>query len=114
MVEIIAVRDGIVKYAAERMAPKLDSKGQFLLGSAAYYVAAKTENLLRAIESIPFVQVLGAVHDGQLDWDTLYSAMLAQMQRQGKLVIDVPLVGRMTFETQDLRDLHQCITGGVN
>lgn len=114
MVEITAFRDGLVRYAADQVAPKLDSKGQFLLGAAANYLAAKSENLLRALDSIPFVQTMGLVQGDQMDWDALYTALLAQMQRQGKLVLDVPIVGRMSFDAQDLRDLHKCITGGVN
>lgn len=42
--------------------------------------------------------------------DGLFNAAMTQMQRQGRLVWDVPLMGRLTFDEQDLRDLHQRIT----
>ena len=109
MLEITAVRDGLVKYLIECVTPKLDSKGAFIVGSSARYLATKTENLARIADSIPLVRALGAVQGDKIDWDGIHSAMDAQIQYQGKLVLDIPFVGMLSFVGHDLRDLHQCI-----
>lgn len=112
--EIAKVKDGVMLYATRHMMPKMDSKGQFVLGLALGAASGRLETLLRSLEDNGTVKALGLIHDGELDWDTLYGAAMAQMQRQKTLTLDIPMIGRLTFDEQDLRDLHVCIKGGVN
>lgn len=107
MVAIAQVKSGVMDYAAKHMMPHMDSKGQFLLGMGLGVVMRKAEELL----GNSTFAAAGYVKDGMVDVDALYSDALAQMQRQGSLVWDIPLLGRMTFTEQDLRDLRQCIGG---
>jgi hypothetical protein len=109
MMEIARFRDGVMDYATNHMMPKMDSKGQFVLGMALGMVSSRIESLIGQLADNEMVKALGIIHDGQIDYDTMFSAAMAQMKRQGKLVWDVPLLGRMAFDEQDLRDLHQCI-----
>ena len=114
MVEIARIRDGVMTYAEKHMMPMLDSKGQFMLGVGLGMVSSKTEKLIAGLASNELVKAFDIIHDGQIDYETLYGAAMAQMQRQGKLVWDIPLIGRITFNEQDLRDLHMCIMQGGN
>lgn len=109
MVGIAQVTNGLMAYATNHMMPKMDSKSQFILGMGLGAAMRKVETLLN---SSPLVAAAGYVKDGQVDLDALYSDAMAQMQRQGQLVWDVPMLGRLTFTDQDLRDLRQCILGG--
>lgn len=107
--EIARIRDGVMDYATSHMMPKMDSKGQFVLGMALGMVSSRLENIVVSLADNDMVKALGIIQNGQLDYDALFSAAMAQIKRQGKLVWDVPLLGRMAFDEQDLRDLHQCI-----
>ena len=49
--------------------------------------------------------------NGEIDIDALYSAALAQMQAQGKVSVDIPLLGTFAFDENDLRELRQMIGG---
>ena len=109
MVEIARITAGLMDYATQHMMPKMDSKGQFLLGTVLGMAASKAETVIRGLGENEMVKALGIIQDGQMDWETLYNAAIAQIKRQGKLVWDVPLLGRLAFDEQDLRDLHQCI-----
>lgn len=109
MMEIARIRDGVMDYATSHMMPKMDSKGQFVLGMALGMVSSRLENIVVSLADNDMVKALGIIQNGQLDYDALFSAAMAQIKRQGKLVWDVPLLGRMAFDEQDLRDLHQCI-----
>lgn len=114
MVEIARIKDGVMAYATRYMMPKMDSKGQFVLGLALGAVSGRVESIVGNLADNETIKALGIIRDGQVDWDTLYSAAMAQMQRQKTLVWDVPMLGRLTFDEQDLRDLHMCIRGGMN
>lgn len=109
--EIARVKDGVIRYALEFIAPKMDSKGQFMLGAAAALLAGRAEGIVRQIAETPAVKMMGIIDGDSIDVDALFDAMMAQMQRQDRLVLDVSLLGRMTFDAQDLRDLYQCIKG---
>ena len=112
MVGIAQIKDGLMVYAQQHMMPKMDGKGQFLLGMGLGAAMRKADGLMNGITSNSLLATAGYVKDGQIDLDTLYSDAMSQMKRQGQLVWDVPLLGRLTFTEQDLRDLRQCILNG--
>lgn len=114
MVEIARIKDGVMAYATKHMMPMLDSKGQFLLGMGIGLAERKMDKAVAALANNELVKALDIIQDGQVDYDTLFGAAMAQMQRQGKLTWDIPLIGRIKFDQQDLRDLHQCIMQGGN
>ena len=107
--EVARFRDGVMDYATNHMMPKMDSKGQFLLGMALGVLSSRMEAVINQLADNELVKALGIIQSGQIDYDSLFNAAMAQIKRQGKLVWDVPLVGRLSFDEQDLRDLHQCI-----
>lgn len=109
MMEVARIRDGVMDYATNHMMTKMDSKGQFVLGLGLGMVASRIDALISKYADNELVKTLGIIQNGQIDYDAMFSAAMAQIQRQGKLVWDVPLIGRLTFDEQDLRDLHQCI-----
>ena len=109
MMEITRIRDGVMDYATTYMMPKMDSKGQFVLGLGLGMVSSRIEALMGTLADNELVKTLGIIQNGQVDYDSLFNAAMAQMQRQRKLVWDIPMIGRLSFEEQDLRDLHQCI-----
>jgi hypothetical protein len=112
MVGVAQIKNGLMAYATQHMMPKMDSKGQFLLGMGLGAVTRKAEELLSGLTGNSIIAAAGYVKDGQIDLDVLYSDAASQMKRQGQLVWDVPLLGRLTFTEQDLRDLRQCILNG--
>lgn len=109
MVGIAQVKDGIMTYATRHMMPKMDSKGQFFLGMGLGAVMRKADELMTGLAGNGLLTAAGYVKDGQVELDTLYGDAMSQMKRQGQLVWDVPMLGRLTFTEQDLRDLRQCI-----
>ena len=109
MMEIARLKAGVMDYAMNHMMPKMDSKGQFVLGLGLGLVSGRIEAMVGSIADNELVKTLGIVQGNQIDYDALFNAAMAQIKRQGKLVWDVPLIGRLAFDEQDLRDLHQCI-----
>lgn len=110
MMEVARIKDGVMDYATNHMMPKMDSKGQFVLGLGLGVLSSRMEAVISQLADNELVKALGLIQNGQIDYDSVFSAAMAQIKRQGKLVVDFPLIGRLTFDEQDLRDLHQCIT----
>ena len=110
MVEIARIRDGVVDYANERIIPKLTPGKQFVAGTVIGLVAAKADTLARMLAENELVKASGLVaENGMVDLDTLYDAALTQVRKQRTLPIDIPMIGRMTFDESDLADLYRTI-----
>ena len=101
MVEMARIRDGVLEYATER---------QFVAGTALGLVAARADALTRALAENELVKASGLVtENGMVDLDTMYDAALNQMKRQKTLSLDIPMMGRMTFNEEDLAELYRTI-----
>lgn len=109
MVEIATIKEGVMIYADKHMMPLLDSKGQFILGVGLGMLSQRVEAMMATLAKNEVVKALGIVNGNHVDWETMYAAALEQIKRQGKLSWDIPLIGRLTFDETDLRNLHQCI-----
>lgn len=109
MMEIARVKQGIMEYATTQMMPKMDNKGQFILGVALGMMSTKLESVLKSLGDNELIKTMGIISGDQIDYESLHAAMLEQIRRQGKLVMDVPLIGRLAFDEQDLHSLHQSV-----
>lgn len=106
------IKAGIGNYIQTRLMPRLDGKRQFLLGTVYGLCVNKMDTLIAHAAQNPTVRALGVVQEnGEIDIDALYSAALAQMQAQGKVSVDISLLGTFAFDENDLRELRQMIGG---
>ena len=110
MVSAQQIKAGVGTYIETKIMPRLDSKRQFVLGMAYSLGAARMDQMIDALRGNQIVQALGIIDEaGQVDIDALYNAAHAQMQAQGKLALDIPLLGSFAFDGGDLRELRDCI-----
>ena len=110
MVTSKQIVEGVAEYASKNIMPKLEPTQQFLAGIALGVAGGKADGLLRTLAQQPMIAALGVVRDnGEVDLDTLYAAASAQMERQGSLPLDIPIIGRLTFNRGDLDELYRTI-----
>lgn len=110
MVTSKQIVEGVAEYADKNIMPKLEPTQQFLAGIALGVAGGKADGLLRTLAQQPMITALGVVREnGDVDLDTLYASASAQMERQGSLPIDIPIIGRMTFDRGDLDELYRTI-----
>lgn len=101
---------GVLEYADRNIMPKLDGSKQFLAGMALGMVGGKAEALMASLSQQPMIAALGVVQqNGDLDLDALYAAAATQMDKQKNLSIDIPVIGRLTFDRGDLDELYRTI-----
>lgn len=110
MMEIARIRDGVLDYATERVLPKMSPARQFLAGTAMGVMAARADALTKALAENELVKASGLVtENGMVDLDTIYEAAMMQMKKQKTLPIDIPIMGRWTFDEDDLNELYRFI-----
>ncbi len=110
MVTSNQLKAGTGDFLQTQLMPRLDGKRQFLLGTLYALSVNKMDALISQLAQNDIARALGVVApNGEIDIDALYNAAYVQMQTQGKLKLDVPLLGNFAFDENDLRELRDCI-----
>lgn len=110
MVTSRQIVEGVTEYAHKDIMPKLEPSQQFMAGIVLGIAGGKADGMLKALAQQPMIAALGVVQpNGEVDLDTLYAAASAQMDKQGSLPIDIPIIGRMTFDRGDLDNVYRAI-----
>lgn len=104
------VINGIINYADAEVMGKLPTSGKWVMGTAIGLATNKAGNVIDTLRDNMIVKMLGIVdEEGNVDVDTLISAMKDAANKYGKLVVEVPLVGKLTFATSDIDSLRNYI-----
>lgn len=110
MVEVTRFRDGVVEYANAKILPKLTPGKQFAAGMAIGIAASKAEPMAKELAKNEIVKASGLIaENGMIDVDMLYDAAVNQLKRQKTLTLDVPMIGRLAFDENDIADLYRTI-----
>lgn len=110
MATVQQIVGGTLEYANKHIIPKLDSPKQFVAGMVLGIAANRAQSIVDALAVSPAVKALGVVReDGSVDLDILYAAAANQIEQQKTLSLDVPMLGRMTFDRSDIDVLYQTI-----
>lgn len=104
------LRSGIGTYLQGHLMPKLDDLGKLMLGTAYGMAAVRMDDVLSQLGQHTAARALGAVKEnGEVDLDAVYTAAYNQLKAQGKLRLNVPMIGEFVFDETDLQELYQCI-----
>lgn len=110
MIEAARVVDGIMEYAHERVMPKMTPGRQFVAGTVIGLAASRVDAIMKTLAKNEMVKAFGLItENGMVDIDAVYEAAMMQIRKQQTLPVDVPMLGRMTFDESDLSELYRYI-----
>lgn len=111
MVSVNQIRDGVIEYANARILPKLSPGRQFAAGTALGIIAARAEPMARELAENAAIRATGLLSEnGMVDIDALYEAAMAQLRRQKTLPLEIPMIGKLTFDENDIAELYRTIS----
>lgn len=104
------VVQGIINYADNEIMNKLPTSGKWIVGTVIGLGSGKIANIIEELKGNRMVRMLEIVDDsGDIDVDALASAMHNAAERYGKLTLDVPMIGQMSFSSADIDELRRYI-----
>lgn len=104
------VINGLIAYADSEIMGKLPTTGQWVMGTALGLASNKVGSALDVLKGNTIVQMLGIIdEDGMVDVDALTDAMKKSADKYGKITVDIPLVGRLSFSSTDVENLKRYI-----
>ena len=104
---------GVINYADNEVINNLPVSGKWVMGTGIGIATAKAQSIVAALQQHPVARAMGIVDDdGMIDLDLVAKCMKDSASRYGKMTLQVPLVGRLTFSDQDIDALRGYIERG--
>ena len=114
MVNLNQVEKGVVGYLDNEVFPHLPADGQFgewkrmAAAAMAVYIVRHGRPALEKLMGNPFLTMIGAVSNSEIDIDGLKEVFAEQMPDKG-VALQIPLLPEITLYKSDLDKLHQYI-----
>lgn len=101
---------GLIQYADNEVMSKLPMSGKWIAGTAISLATNKTANIINALRDNTIVNMLGLIdEENNIDVDALINAMKSAADKYGKLTVNIPMMGSMTFSSSDIDRLRTYI-----
>lgn len=112
MVSIDKIEQGVAAYLDAELMPQLQKNGveRVLVGTAASLMIHRAGAIVEGYKDNKLVKMLGVMdEEGNVDVDTLVGEVKKNIAKEG-FVVDIPILGTLTFHKEDVDKLHKFIT----
>lgn len=110
MVTANQVAAGLGDYLQKVIMPRMDDGRKIVIGTAYIMFAYRLDKIAEMLTKSNVAKLLGVVDDsGMIDIDTLQPALKEQFKQQGKLSFDIPYIGTLSFDANDIDEIFRYI-----
>lgn len=112
-VEFEKVLDGLNRYIDREIYKNLNDLQEMLARLTIGRINQNADGIKHYLMTNGFFKTLCIVDsDGMVDIERLLQDLRAEIERNGSITVDIPLIGKLTFRTSDIDMLRNEITGG--
>ena len=105
--------NGLINFADQEVINNLPTVGKWLVGAGVGITTSKINEIVNALNENSIVKMMGIIdEDGLFDIDLIIDNLKQSANRYGKMNVQVPLVGRLTFSESDVDTLRGYIERG--
>lgn len=109
------LKNGILNYADNEVLTSLPTAGKWGIGTLLIIFSSKFDNVFNEAWSNPIIKAMGIFDDnGNIDEVILLNALEESAKKYGNLSIAIPVVGVLTFSSNDVIKLRSYINGGIS
>lgn len=106
--------NGLLTYADHEVIPRLTTAGKWGVGTAIILMSQQANQVIDTLTSNEVIKMMNIVtDDGLIDEERLSNALRTSAERYGNLQVQIPVLGVLTFNTNDIDMLHMYINGGA-
>jgi hypothetical protein len=106
------VIDGLSKYIDREIYGKMTDMQEIVARVFVGRIINNTEGVKKALIENGYIRTFGIIgEDGMVDIDTLAKDVKREIERKGKLVVSIPMFGKMTFTPEDVDVILNYIKG---
>lgn len=105
--------NGVLAYVDNEVINNLPTAGKWGIGAIVVLATSKINSIFEQLVSNPMIKSIGIVtDDGLIDNDSLSNALKFSSNKYGTLEIVVPVLGILSFTSDDVTKLNTYINGG--
>jgi hypothetical protein len=114
MVSFNQVLDGLTRYLNKNFYSNLNDFQEVIARIAVGRIIGNPESLKQSLQANPFVRTF-AIFDseGNIDLEPIMRDLKKEIERKGKLSVEIPMFGKISFLPQDIDEIYREITGGM-
>lgn len=114
MVEFNRVIDGLSRYLNNNLYANMNDWQEVLARIAVGRIIGNPENLKQSLMANGIVRTFAVMDsEGNVDLEPLMRDLKREIERKGKLTVEIPMFGKMSFVASDIDEIYREITGGV-
>lgn len=112
MVPYNKVINGITRYIDDEIVNKLTGPQRWIIGTGAGIMLMKSADIFNALKNNSIVKTMGIINaNDEVDVELIYKELKKQAQKSA-VTFDVPMIGALTLNEQDVDKLYNKIMGG--
>jgi hypothetical protein len=107
------VIDGIARYIDREIYTGMNDLQELVARIAVGRMIDNTDAIRETLVNNGIIRTFGIIDaEGMVDLDTLARDVKKEIERKGKLVVTIPMFGKMTFTPDDVDAICRSIKGG--
>ena len=114
MVSFNQVLDGLARYLNKNFYANLNDWQEIVARLAVGRIIGNPETLKQSLQANGIIRTF-AVFDseGNVDLEPIMKDLRKEIERKGKMTVEIPMFGKISFTGEDVTELYREITGGV-
>ena len=114
MVSFEQILDGLARYMNKYFYSNLNDWQEIVARLAVGRIIGNPETLKQSLQANSIIRTF-AVFDseGNVDLEPLMRDLRKEIERKGKMTVEIPMFGKISFTGEDVTELYREITGGV-
>ena len=114
MVEFNRVIDGLLRYLNNNLFAKMNDWQEVVARIAVGRIIGNPESLKQSLQANGIVRTFAVMDsEGNVDLEPLMRDLKREIDRKGKLTVEIPMFGKMSFTAADVDEIYREITGGI-
>jgi hypothetical protein len=112
MYEYSKVLNGVAKYIDTEIVDKISGWKKWVIGSGIGLALNNTTEIFNQLKNNEFVKLLNIIDkNDKIDVNKIYQELKKQAQK-GAISVDMPMIGTITLNEQDVNKLYELIKEG--
>lgn len=114
MVSFNQVLDGLARYLNKNFYSNLNDFQEVIARIAVGRIIGNPEALKQSLSANGIVRTFAIMDsDGNVDLEPIMRDLKREIERKGKLSVEIPMFGKISFLPQDIDEIYREITGGM-
>ena len=114
MVSFEQILDGLARYLNKNFYSNLNDWQEIVARLAVGRIIGNPETLKQNLQANGIIRTFAVMDsEGNVELEPIMRDLRKEIERKGKMTVEIPMFGKISFTGEDVTELYREITGGV-